>query len=308
MKNLFLILLLPLFSWAQAPKEYPDGHGKKRLVPSGDISFADSLVSYKPGTPPPAKDYANPKLAVGLPDYDGYSGGFVSLGVGGELVLYFRDNALVNTKGPDLYVFELGKYIEETILSISKDGKKWITVGKISGGNAEVDLGDSIGIGEVFRYVKLTDAKTMEAAPNDKYPGADIDAVAAIGSARSISISSTLLFDVNQSILKPGAKSILDKVAEELKTGGSYALRIEGHCDSTGVKAKNQKLAQDRANSVKTYILGKTKVKKISIVAKGYSDEIPVAPNSTAEGREKNRRVELFLIPVVETATPKPAK
>jgi OOP family OmpA-OmpF porin len=298
MKNLLtLIVVLPLFIFSQAPKEYSDGHGKMVKVPLGDISFADSLVSYKMGDPAPIEKVRDANLAVGIPDYDGFDGGFVSLGKGGELVLYFKDNALVNRKGPDLYVFELGKYIEETILSISKDGKKWLVVGKINGGNAEVDLGDSIASGEVFRFVKLTDAKTPVVG-SDKYPGADIDAVAAIGSAKSISLNAKVLFDVNKSVLKPGAKTILDELAAELNKNPNYQVRIEGHCDSTGVKSKNQILAQARAASVKTYLLSKIKNKKMNFVAKGYSDEIPAATNSTKEGREKNRRVELFFIPL----------
>lgn len=298
----FFCLLFAEICSAQTTKEYPDGHGKMRAVPSGDMAFADSVVAYTPGNPAPIDKVKDPKLAVGLPNYDGTDGGFVSLGKGGELILFFKDNALLNVKGPDLYVFELGKYVEETLLSISKDGKKWQYVGKIDGGNAEVDLGDSIPQGEVFRYIKLKDAGTLKAG-NDKYPGADIDAVAAIGSAKSISINATLLFDVGKSVLKPGAKSIIDKVAEELNAMPNTSLRVEGHCDSTGVKAKNQKLAQDRANAVKTYLQSKLKSKTTQIVAKGYSDELPVASNSTAEGREKNRRVELYIIPAKESVS-----
>jgi OmpA-OmpF porin, OOP family len=309
MKSCLLsVFLLPFLFFSQSPKEYDDGHGKKVQIPLGDMAFADSLVSYKTGDPAPLEKCRNGKLAVGIPDWDGLDNNFTVLGRGGELVLYFKDNALINIEGIDLYVFELGKYVEETFLSISKDGKKWIEVGKIGGGNAAVDLGDSIPVGEVFRYVKLKDAATFTPQGKDSYPGADIDAVAAVGSARSISISSTLLFNVNQSVLKPEAKKILDTIADVLVKNPKYQLRVEGHCDSTGVKAKNQKLAQDRANSVKTYMLTKLKGKNIQIEAKGYSDEIPVASNSTPVGREKNRRVEIFVIPLRETKPPSPQK
>ena len=59
-----------------------------------------------------------------------------------------------------MYVFETGRYVEETFLYVSKDGNKWVSVGKIKGGNALVDIGDSTKPGDIFRYVKLIDAKT----------------------------------------------------------------------------------------------------------------------------------------------------
>lgn len=303
MKKTIQFLIFIIFSqiiFSQTSKEYDDGHGKKLKIALGDIAFADSVISFRVGTPAPVEANKNPKLAVGLPDYDGYAGNFVSLGCGGELVLQFKDNALINIKGPDLYVFELGRYVEETILSISKDGKKWIYVGKINGGNAAVDLGDSINSSEIFRYVKLTDAKTL-VKQSDSNPGADIDAVAAIGSAKSISLNSTFLFNLGQAILKPGAKKELNKIIEYLNLDANYLVRIEGHCDSTGLVEKNKKLSQDRANSVKAYIESGFKNKKTLFLAKGYSDEIPATSNGTAAGREMNRRVELFLIPLEES-------
>lgn len=298
-QSLIALLFLPLYIFSQQAKEYDDGHGKKVSIPLGDAAFADSLILYTVGNPAPLEKCRNGKLALGIPDWNGYTDNFTVLGTGGELVVYFRDNALVNIDGVDLYVFELGKYVEETILSISKDGKKWIMVGKIGGGNAAVDLGDSIPNGEVFRYVKLKDAGTFKGS--DNFPGADIDAIAAVGSARSISLNSTFLFNVNKSVLKPLAKKMLDSIASILnKETGSFSVRIEGHTDSTGTKANNQKLSKDRAASVKTYLLSKLKNKNIVFTSAGYADELPAASNSTPEGREKNRRVEIFIIPAAD--------
>src|SRR3954471_7524932 len=78
-------------------KEYNNGHGGKIILPQGDISFADKVVSYKIGNPPPVAENANPLDALGKPDFNAATvKGFVSLGTGGELVLSFSDNALVN--------------------------------------------------------------------------------------------------------------------------------------------------------------------------------------------------------------------
>jgi outer membrane protein OmpA-like peptidoglycan-associated protein len=297
--------LLSLFCSAQE-KEYDDGHHGKVKLPQGDISFADKVVSFKIGDPAPIKENADPNLALGLPDFDYGSQGFVSLGTGGELVLAFTDNALVNIDGPDLYVFELGKYVEETFLYVSKDGKKWIHVGKIAGGNALVDIGDSTKPEEIFTYVKLVDAKTTpKVAGSNSHPGADIDAVAAIGSARQLSLNALYLFNSNEAKIKNEAKKDLDKIAEELLSNPGYHVVINGHTDSTGNKKLNQKLSLDRANAIKAYIVTKAPaLKKLRINTNGYADEYPVAPNSTPEGREKNRRVEVFFIPMSKAAVP----
>ncbi|MCD6068462.1 MAG: hypothetical protein K0S33_3288 [Bacteroidetes bacterium] len=298
-----IVLAAVFFSTAlmAQEKEYDNGQGGKVKLPQGDISFADTVISFKVGNPAPIKENADPKLALGLPDFDYGSSGFVSLGTGGELVLGFKDNAIINIDGPDLYIFELGKYVEETYLYVSKDAKKWISVGKINGGNALVDIGDSTKVGEIFTYVKLVDAKT-QAKPtgSNSHPGADIDAVAAIGSAKQFSLNALYLFNTNEAKVKTAAKKDLDKIAEELLTNPDYSVVINGHTDSTGNKKLNQKLSLDRANAIKTYIISKApKLKtQVKINTNGYADEYPVAPNNTNEGREKNRRVEVFFIPL----------
>lgn len=277
-------------------KRYPDGHGGYVKLPQGDISFADTVISYKPGNPAPIPHNSNPKDAIGPPDFKADSiSGFVSLGVGGELILGFTNNALINIPGPDLYVFEMGRYVEETFLLVSKNGRKWISVGKIKGGSSLVDIGDSTLPGDIFRYVKLIDAKTKS---NDAmWPGADIDAVAAIGSARQFALNATYLFNTNQAVLKPKAKEELNKIAVELNALHNYSVIIGGHCDSLGNKASNKILSENRANAVKDYLLGKLSDKKIQITCKGYGDENPVASNATPEGREQNRRVEIYIVP-----------
>jgi OmpA-OmpF porin, OOP family len=300
MKNPFflLLMLLPIAQLAQFSRKYANGHGDSVEIAMGDRAFADSLVSYKTGNPAPIEKCRNGKLAVGTPDWDGLDNNFAVLGRGGEMVLYFKDNAVVNLEGTDLYVFELGKYIEETFLSISKDGKKWIEIGKIGGGNAAVDLGDSIPANEVFRYVKLKDAASFTPQGKDSYPGADIDAVAALGSAFSISLNSKVLFNTGKSELKPQAKKTLDSLVLTLRDFPDYQLRIEGHTDSIGTHSSNEKLSANRAISVKNYLQTQLKNPKLIVTTQGYAELLPAADNKTAEGREKNRRVELFVIPL----------
>ena len=280
-------------------KEYNDGHGGKIKLPLGDISFADKIISYHRGDPAPIPENSKPTDAVGKPDFNlERVTGFVSLGTGGDLTLAFTDNALVNINGPDLYVFEVGKYVEETFLYVSKNGKTWINVGKISGGNALIDIGDSTKVGDIFTYIKLVDAGTATKKGDKMWPGADIDAIAAIGSAKQLSLNSLYLFNTNESKIKPGAKKELDQIISELKSNPAFDLVINGHTDSTGSKTLNQKLSLNRAEAIRSYFIDKLPEFKSKIIVNGYADDFPVATNTTSEGREQNRRVEVFFIPV----------
>jgi OOP family OmpA-OmpF porin len=296
---LFILLtVIGLESYAQAPvpKEYSNGRGGTVVLPLGDISFADEVVSYEvgKGSAEPLLIYMNPKNALGAPNQNGDSG-FVSLGCGGTLILKFTDNALINIDGPDLFVFEVGSLIEPTMLSISKDGKKWIEVGKISGGTAAVDIGDSVKTGEKFNYVKLTDLKTQ---CKGESPGADIDAVAAIGTGMQINLNSSILFSSGSAVLKPEAKAELTKVVARLKDYTGVQIVIEGHTDNIGSPALNKTLSEKRAKSVNDFFEGALKGKKLKMNYYGYGDEYPVASNDTKQGQEKNRRVELVVLPL----------
>ncbi|MFI5149177.1 MAG: OmpA family protein [Bacteroidia bacterium] len=295
--SFLFILILPVLATAQKssePKDYPDGRGGKVHLPQGDISFADEVISYKVGDPAPISRAMDSSRALGPPDWKGDSN-FVTLGCGGTLILKFTDNALVNIDGPDLYVFEVGKYIEPTMLSISKDGKKWIQVGVIKGGTAAVDIGDSVKSGEKFNYVKLTDLKVQ---CEGLWPGADIDAVAAIGSGKMISLNSAVLFSTGSAVLKPEAVKELGKVVTQVKDYPGVRLVVEGHGDNIGSDALNQALSEKRAKAVAAYFENALKGKKLDIKSYGYGSQYPVAPNDTPAGREKNRRVELVLLPL----------
>jgi outer membrane protein OmpA-like peptidoglycan-associated protein len=284
------------FAQKATSKEYNDGHGGKVTLPMGDISFADSVIFYSPGDPAPMNDNAHPEAALGGPNWNGSNNvGFVSLGCGGTLILKFTDNALVNIDGPDLYVFEVGKDIESTLLSVSKDGKKWIEVGRINGGTAQVDIGDSVKSGEKFNYVRLTDLKTE---CGGLWPGADIDAVAAIGAGLQINMNSAVLFDEGRSALKSRAKAELDKVTAQVKEYTGVKIVIEGHGDNVGSDAINLILSKKRAEAVRQYFENSLKGKKLDIRTFGYGKQFPVATNETKEGREKNRRVEVVILPM----------
>jgi OmpA-OmpF porin, OOP family len=286
---------------AQTSVTYKDSRGRAVTFPLGDASFADDAVSFKSGTPP-VRDprWADPTLTLGVPAFTGRPAAerkvptTLTLGCGGELVLRFADNALVDVDGPDLYVFEVGPAIEPTHLAISTDGERWTDVGDIRGGTAMVDIAPVATKGQSFRFVRLTDLKR---ACGGATPGADIDAVGAIGSRLALSFDASVLFDVDRSELKPQAQAALVEAAARLATFEGMAIRVEGHTDNTGTVARNQFLSQARAESVRAFLVKQPALQGRPIGSAGFAATVPVASNDTPAGREKNRRVEIIVEP-----------
>ncbi|AMO67932.1 OmpA/MotB [gamma proteobacterium BDW918] len=102
-------------------------------------------------------------------------------------------------------------------------------------------------------------------------------------------------FEFNKSRLMLDSQTVLDKVAESLANEPDVNIIIMGHTDSVGSDAYNLKLSQSRAESVVRYLTRKG-ISESRQKAKGYGESRPVADNSTDEGRERNRRVELQVI------------
>lgn len=102
-------------------------------------------------------------------------------------------------------------------------------------------------------------------------------------------------FDFNKWAIKPEGKAILDKDAELLKKDKTLDISIEGHCDVVGTDEYNQRLSERRAKVVFDYFASKgVDAKRMKTV--GFGRKKPVAPNTTPEGRAKNRRVEVNII------------
>jgi outer membrane protein OmpA-like peptidoglycan-associated protein len=102
-----------------------------------------------------------------------------------------------------------------------------------------------------------------------------------------------VLFDTGKATLKPGAYATVDRLANALKEDSSRKVLIEGHTDSTGSPEFNQMLSQNRAQSVQAALMERgVPGNQTSVVGKGQGS--PIASNSTAAGRQQNRRVEMI--------------
>ena len=112
-----------------------------------------------------------------------------------------------------------------------------------------------------------------------------------------LTLKGALLFDSGSTLLKDDAKPILDQVGLILERYADGTIEIEGHTDNvpmSGAKySNNNELSSGRALSVFDYILSITNLDPANIKHAGRGEYLPVADNSTPEGRAKNRRVEI---------------
>ncbi len=114
-------------------------------------------------------------------------------------------------------------------------------------------------------------------------------------SARGLIVNmSDVLFDTGSYTLKPGAREKLAKISGIVLAHPGLNLQIEGHTDSVGSDEFNQQLSERRADSVRDF-LAEQGVRGSAISARGFGKTQPVAGNDTAEGRQRNRRVELVV-------------
>ena len=107
--------------------------------------------------------------------------------------------------------------------------------------------------------------------------------------------ANTILFHTGKATIQDASAQVLDQIVNVLNEYKSSRFTVEGHTDSTGNKAKNLTLSQERADAVKAYLINKG-IDSSRLEAKGFGQDSPIASNKTAQGRALNRRVEINLI------------
>jgi len=101
-----------------------------------------------------------------------------------------------------------------------------------------------------------------------------------------------ILFDLDSATLRAESKPVLDEVVKLLAAEASWKLTIEGHTDASGAAAHNQTLSEQRAASVKAYLVSQG-VDAARLTTAGFGSSRAVADNASELGRAQNRRVEL---------------
>lgn len=161
-------------------------------------------------------------------------------------------------------------------------GKKGAAIGAAAGGMTGAVTGAAVGANMDKQEEEL---KKIEEAEVERVAENKIN----------VKFDSGILFDTGSSNLKVDAQSALTNFAGILKSYPDNILTIEGHTDSTGTLTLNQRLSEQRALSVKNHLHFKG-VDNTRMTTQGYADAKPVANNATAEGRAKNRRVEIIIV------------
>ena len=114
-----------------------------------------------------------------------------------------------------------------------------------------------------------------------------------------ITMTNQTAFETDSSNIKSGFNSTMDKVADVVLRYGKTTLTVVGHTDNVGSNDYNQKLSERRAHSVAEYLESK-RVNGMRLALAGKGETQPIAANTSESGRQANRRVEIYVEPVVE--------
>jgi len=117
---------------------------------------------------------------------------------------------------------------------------------------------------------------------------------------KTISVVADALFDFNKSTLRPDAEETLSAAGPQIASAGNHPVTVEGHTDSIGGDAYNDRLSLERASTVRDWLVAHQFIPAASGI-KGFGKHEPVAPNTlpdgkdNPEGRQKNRRVDIAI-------------
>ena len=113
--------------------------------------------------------------------------------------------------------------------------------------------------------------------------------------ASKVTFAADAFFDFDKSVLKPEGRAKLDDLVSKIRDVNLEVIIAVGHTDSVGSDAYNQRLSVRRAEAVKAYLVTKG-IERNRVYTEGKGEKQPVADNKTAEGRAKNRRVEIEVV------------
>ena len=165
-------------------------------------------------------------------------------------------------------------------------------IGKTTGGKAGTGavVGGAIGAVAGNLWSKRMEDKRREM--EQATAGTGVTVARTDDNQLRVNLPGDISFDTGRSNIRPDMAPILSKFAQGLD--GSMNVQITGHTDSQGSDAINNPLSKDRADAVRDYLVAQG-VPATRISTAGRGEHQPIADNTTAEGRAKNRRVEIFL-------------
>lgn len=163
-----------------------------------------------------------------------------------------------------------------------------------TGGKAGTGAVVGAGVGALGTYVWSQNMEKQKREMEQATQGTGIGVTQTADNQLKMDIPSDISFDTGRSDIKSNFSQVLDRFAISLRDNPNTDVRIVGHTDNTGTDAINNPLSVDRANSTRSYLTTRG-VSSARIRVEGQGSTQPIASNSTAEGRARNRRVEIFV-------------
>lgn len=186
--------------------------------------------------------------------------------------------------------------VSRTVLGGAGGAAAGYLLGGLIGGKTARILGAGIGgaAGGVVGYGLDQQIKELE----EKTEGTGVD-VTSDGESILLNLPNGITFPVDSAIVQPRFRSVLDSIAESLRTYPNSLIDVYGYTDSTGSESYNLQLSEQRAQSVADYLISRG-VAASRIASKGFGETNFIASNDTEEGRAANRRVELKIVPITQ--------
>jgi outer membrane protein OmpA-like peptidoglycan-associated protein len=162
----------------------------------------------------------------------------------------------------------------------------------IGGGAKGAVIGGALG--GAGGYVWSKHMADKKAAMESATQGTGVAVTQTADNQLKLEIPSDISFDTGRADIKPNLRPILDQFASGLANQPNTEVRIVGHTDNVGTDAVNDPLSRQRAQSARDYLASRG-VNANRIMIEGRGEREPIATNATADGRARNRRVEIFL-------------
>jgi len=166
-------------------------------------------------------------------------------------------------------------------------------IGAMSG-NAGRGAVIGAGVGALGTYIWSQHMEKQKQEMQAATQGTGVTVTQTADNQLKLDIPSDISFATNRADIQPSFRPILDRFAEGLRNNPNADVRIIGHTDSTGSDAINNPLSLDRAESTRNYLTARG-VSGARIHVEGRGSREPIASNDSAEGRARNRRVEIFM-------------
>jgi outer membrane protein OmpA-like peptidoglycan-associated protein len=169
-------------------------------------------------------------------------------------------------------------------------------LGGVTGGRNHIGGGAAIGgiLGAVAGNVWSSRMEKQKQQMEQATQGTGVQVTQTADNRLKLDIPSDISFATGRSDISPSFRPILDRFASGLNENPNTTVTIIGHTDSTGSDAVNNPLSFDRASRTRDYLAGRG-VAPQRIYVDGRGSREPIASNATAEGRARNRRVEIFV-------------